>query len=59
MVGDSVGQDIDGARRVGMRAVLVRRGASDEPFGRDVDAEVPVIHSLRQLLPLLNAGQPL
>ncbi len=56
MVGDSVGQDIEGARRVGMRAVLVRRGAHDEPFGRDVDAEVPVIHSLRQLLPLLNAG---
>ena len=55
MVGDSVGQDIEGARRVGMRAVLVRRGVADEPFGRDVDAEVPVIHSLRQLLPLLDA----
>ena len=53
MVGDSVGQDIDGARGVGMRAVLVRRGADDEPFGGDVDAEVPVIHSLRDLLPLL------
>ena len=59
MVGDSVGQDIEGARRVGMRAVLVRRGAHDEPFGRDVAAEVPVIHSLRQLLPLLGAGQTL
>lgn len=56
MVGDSLGQDIEGARRVGMRAVLVRRGAADEPFGREVDAEVPVIHSLRQLLPLLSAG---
>jgi HAD superfamily hydrolase (TIGR01662 family) len=55
MVGDSVGQDIEGARRVGMRAVLVRRGAADEPFGRAVDAEVPVIQSLRQLLPLLDA----
>jgi len=56
MVGDSLGQDIEGARRVGMRAVLVRRGADDEPFSREVDAGVPVIHSLRQLLPLLNAG---
>ena len=55
MVGDSLGQDIAGARRVGMRAVLVRRGADDEPFGGDVDADVPVIHSLRQLLPLLDA----
>lgn len=56
MVGDSVGQDIAGARRVGMRAVLVRRGAADEPFAGDVDAAVPVIQSLRQLVPLLDAG---
>ena len=52
MVGDSVGQDIEGARRAGMRAVLVRRGAADEPFGGQVDSDVPVIHSLREL-PLL------
>ena len=55
MVGDSVGQDIDGARRVGMRAMLVRRGAADEPFGRPLTPTCPVIHSLRQLLPLLDA----
>lgn len=53
MVGDSVGQDIAGARGIGMRAVLVRRGAADEPFGGAVNPEVPVIHSLRDLLPLL------
>lgn len=55
MVGDSVGQDIAGARAVGMRAVLVRRGVDDEPFAGAVDAEVPVIHSLRQLPALLDA----
>ena len=53
MVGDSVGQDIAGARGIGMRAVLVRRGADDQPFGGEVNPEVPVIHSLRDLLPLL------
>jgi putative hydrolase of the HAD superfamily len=53
MVGDSVGQDIAGARRVGMRAVLVRRGTDDQPFGGEVDPDVPVIRSLHELLPLL------
>ncbi len=53
MVGDSVGQDIAGARRAGMRAVLVRRGSQDEPFGGTVDPEVPVIRTLDELLPLL------
>jgi putative hydrolase of the HAD superfamily len=51
MVGDSLTQDIDGARRVGMRGVLVRRsdvGAHD----RDV-IDVPVICSLRELTDLL------
>ena len=54
MVGDSVGQDIAGARRAGMRAVLVRRGAADEPFGGLVEGDVPVITTLRELLPLLD-----
>lgn len=54
MVGDSVGQDIEGARRAGMRAVLVRRGAEDEPFGRVVGDDVPVINTLRDLMPLLG-----
>jgi len=53
MVGDSVGQDIAGARSIGMRAILVRRGPTDQPFGGDVAPDVPVIRSLRDLLPLL------
>jgi putative hydrolase of the HAD superfamily len=53
MVGDSIGQDIAGARGIGMRAVLVRRGSADQPFGGDVNPEVPIIHSLHDLLPLL------
>jgi HAD superfamily hydrolase (TIGR01662 family) len=55
MVGDSVGQDIAGARRSGMRAVLVRRGARHEPFPGRLEpfGDVPVIGSLRDLPPLL------
>jgi putative hydrolase of the HAD superfamily len=45
MVGDSLTQDIEGARRVGMRGVLVRR--SDSPGTPDTD--VPVIRSLSEL----------
>jgi putative hydrolase of the HAD superfamily len=49
MVGDSLTHDVDGARRLGMRGVLVARS------GPPVDApdDVPVIQSLRELLPLL------
>ena len=46
MVGDSVTQDIDGARRVGMRGVLVRRS---EAAGETVPGDVPVIRSLAEL----------
>jgi putative hydrolase of the HAD superfamily len=53
MVGDSVGQDIAGARGIGMRAVLVRRGPADQPFDGAVDPDVSVIRSLHDLLPLL------
>ena len=54
MVGDSLGQDVAGALAVGMRAVLVRRGPGDQPFSnRPEGANVPVIHSLQELLPLL------
>ena len=55
MVGDSLGQDVAGALGVGMRAVLVRRGAGDQPFPGNLEAAtgVPVIHSLHDLLPLL------
>jgi HAD superfamily hydrolase (TIGR01662 family) len=49
MVGDSVAHDIEGARRLGMRAVLVARAGLSEPAPPDV----PVIQSLRELPPLL------
>jgi len=49
MVGDSLAQDIEGARRLGMRGVLVARsGLVEAP----VDG-VPVIRSLRELEALL------
>ncbi len=48
MVGDSLTHDVDGARRLGMRGVLVSRtGPVSAP------PDVPVIHSLHELLPLL------
>jgi putative hydrolase of the HAD superfamily len=56
MVGDSLRQDIDGARRVGMRGVLVRRPdarhVADDRGGAGLDG-VAIIQSLTQLLPLL------
>src|SRR4030095_2502990 len=52
MVGDSVTQDIEGARRVGMRGVLVRRSESIEGNGLALD--VPVIRSLLELPALLE-----
>jgi HAD superfamily hydrolase (TIGR01509 family) len=48
MVGDSVAHDIDGARSVGMRPVLLHRAGGDVP---PVDA--PVIRSLAELPALL------
>ena len=57
MVGDSPRQDIEGARAVGMRAVLLRRSESAAIWPEDLYAgigEVPVIHSLRELPALLS-----
>ena len=52
MVGDSLKQDIDGARRVGMKGVLVRR--SEPPHvGDELVEGVPVIRSLLELPALL------
>ena len=50
MVGDSLAHDIAGARRIGMRGVLVARGRIPEP----VPDDVPVIRSLRELPRLLG-----
>lgn len=52
MVGDSLTQDIDGARRVGMRGVLVRRSDEFDGVDRNV-VDVPVIRSLMELPDLL------
>ncbi len=49
MVGDSLTHDVDGARRLGMRGVLVARSGSPAAAPPDV----PVIQSLRELPPLL------
>ena len=49
MVGDSVAHDIDGARRVGMRGVLVHRSDDPAPV-----AGVPVIRSMAELPALIN-----
>ena len=51
MVGDSISHDVDGARGLGMRAVLLARSA--QPAQRVED--VPVISSLREL-PAVVAG---
>jgi putative hydrolase of the HAD superfamily len=48
MVGDSLSHDIDGARRVGMRGVLVHR--SNDPMPQ---TDVPVIRSMTELPGLL------
>jgi putative hydrolase of the HAD superfamily len=48
MVGDSLTHDVDGAMRLGMRGVLVSRSG---PVA--APPHVPVIHSLRELPPLL------
>jgi putative hydrolase of the HAD superfamily len=52
MVGDSFKQDIEGARRVGMHAVLVNR--SSELYPRSEIDGVPVIRSLTELLRVLG-----
>jgi putative hydrolase of the HAD superfamily len=52
MVGDSLTQDVAGARRVGMRPVLVRRSDAGEGVDRNV-ADVPVIRTLREIPNLL------
>jgi putative hydrolase of the HAD superfamily len=56
MVGDSFTHDIEGALRVGMRGVLVRRsadGATVDPDGTARNPAVPVIRSLAELADLL------
>jgi putative hydrolase of the HAD superfamily len=51
MVGDSLAHDIEGARRVGMRGVLVQR-SSDRAWSA-APADVPIIRDLSELPALL------
>jgi len=51
MVGDSLRQDIEGALRAGMRAILLYRG--ETPPSRASELGVPIIKSLTELPPLL------
>ena len=58
MVGDSVKHDIEGARQIGMQAILVRRNGDglSSPLARRLEAgyeDVPVIQSLSELPDLL------
>ncbi len=50
MVGDSVRQDIEGALRAGLRAVLLHRSSSPAP-----ECGAPVIRSLSELPAILNS----
>ena len=50
MVGDSVRQDVEGAIRAGMRAILLHRGDGPHAHAHALASqEVPIIHSLREL----------
>ena len=51
MVGDSIRQDIEGALRAGLRAILLHRGETPPPRAHELG--VPVIKSLSELPPLL------
>ena len=53
MVGDSVRQDVEGALKAGMRAVLLHRGDGPSP-PRAEELRVPIIHSLHELPRLIG-----
>ena len=54
MVGDSVSQDIEGALRAGMRAVLLHRSAHASPRADELRQRgVPIIRSLTELMDLV------
>jgi putative hydrolase of the HAD superfamily len=54
MVGDSVGQDVEGALQAGMRAVLLHRSSDATPKAEQLSRRgVPVIRSLTELFDLV------
>ncbi len=55
-VGDHVDADVEGARGVGIEGVLIDRSSRYRP--EDVPSGVPVIHSLDELLPIVDARLP-
>jgi putative hydrolase of the HAD superfamily len=55
-VGDHVGADVEGARAVGIDGVLIDRAMRYTPD--EVPDGVPVIHSLDELLPIVDARLP-
>ena len=60
-VGGSYRADICGARRGGMRAVLINRGGTDAARIREEhsDPDLVVVHDLFELLDLLRIGRPM
>ena len=56
MVGDSLSQDIAGAKQVGMRGILVRRSESIEHPDEPIEG-VPVIRNLQELPQLLEGSE--
>jgi FMN phosphatase YigB (HAD superfamily) len=59
-VGDSYQADVVGARRVGIRPVLIDRRLADPARAREEhsDPELPVISDLLQLLDVLGIPRP-
>ena len=55
MVGDSFRQDVEGALRVGMRAVLLHRSSSAHPRAEELTAAgIPIVRSLIEVPPLVR-----
>jgi len=52
-VGDHLDADVNGAERLGIHAVLMDR--YDRHRADDLPADLPVIHSLDELLPIIDA----
>ncbi|MDQ5821750.1 MAG: HAD-IA family hydrolase [Actinomycetota bacterium] len=53
-VGDGANDELAGAQRVGMRAVLILRPEQDEPYWEDARGWQPRIHLIPEVLELLD-----
>lgn len=55
MVGDSVRHDVEGARRIGMRAALLHRHDAPHPLAEALSAGgIPILRTLRDVLPIVS-----